>query len=258
MTMSGHSRSANASASLQRKGAQIFAAALLLALFGPFGTALTMKLGVRTAYWLVTVSIIGGSIFALRWVLDRRLFGGRAPAWFIVLIALLAALPGALVVQACLARWSPSALAHVGIPALALQVLLVNLTAAGIELALRRRHQAAAPSTVGASSDEPTPFMARLPKHLQKAKLLAVEAQDHYVQVHTDAGCALIHMRISDAEALLSASEGFRAHRSFWVARAAVERVERRAGREFLHLTGGLCVPVGRARRGMLQEAGWL
>ncbi|WP_396595682.1 LytTR family DNA-binding domain-containing protein [Brevundimonas sp. R86498] len=52
--------------------------------------------------------------------------------------------------------------------------------------------------------------------------------------------------------------EGLRVHRSWWVARDAVEAVVP-AGRQLrLRLRGGLDAPVSRANTVRLREAGWL
>jgi DNA-binding LytR/AlgR family response regulator len=85
-----------------------------------------------------------------------------------------------------------------------------------------------------------------------------LQAEDHYVRVHTTAGSDLILIRLSDAAAEMAPVTGARTHRSWWVNRSAVETVSRRNGNVVLVLNNGLEVPVGRSYASELREAGWL
>jgi len=108
--------------------------------------------------------------------------------------------------------------------------------------------------------DEPTAARAltdKLPARLRQAKLLALEAEDHYLRVHTDRGDTLILMRLSDAIAAVEACDGARTHRSWWVARSAVEDVERGDGRARLILSETLTAPVSRTYSPKLRADGW-
>ncbi len=100
-------------------------------------------------------------------------------------------------------------------------------------------------------------FRDRLPLHLRQAQLLAVASEDHYLRVHTDAGEALILMRMGDALAELADVAGAQTHRSWWVAAGAVVAVERLAGKAQLHLSGGLTAPVSRSFLPVLAAMGW-
>jgi DNA-binding LytR/AlgR family response regulator len=100
--------------------------------------------------------------------------------------------------------------------------------------------------------------MQRLPPHLAAARLIALEAEDHYLRVHTDAGSALILMRLSDAVQETGGEDGARCHRSWWVARHAVRSARRHGSVMRLHLDGGLEVPVSRSYLPALRSAGWI
>jgi DNA-binding LytR/AlgR family response regulator len=56
----------------------------------------------------------------------------------------------------------------------------------------------------------------------------------------------------------LDGVEGAQVHRSWWVARDAVEDVKREERNVRLVLPGGLEAPVSRARVAELKDAGWL
>lgn len=100
-------------------------------------------------------------------------------------------------------------------------------------------------------------ILARFPPRLRGASLWAVEAQDHYLRLHTSLGNDLILMRMADALVELEGIEGARTHRSWWVAREAVIDAQPADGRATLTLPGDLTAPVSRAYVKSLKEAGW-
>jgi DNA-binding LytR/AlgR family response regulator len=100
-------------------------------------------------------------------------------------------------------------------------------------------------------------FVDRLPPHLGR-ELLALEMEDHYVRAHTPSGSALVLMRMRDAVAELDGMEGLQVHRSWWVARAAVEGEVQDGRNVRLKLKSGLEAPVARNSVPALRAAGWL
>ncbi|HLY78524.1 MAG TPA: LytTR family DNA-binding domain-containing protein [Caulobacteraceae bacterium] len=115
----------------------------------------------------------------------------------------------------------------------------------------------AAPPNADGSSAPPPKFLARLPEKLRGAEIFAVEAEDHYLRLHTSLGQDLILLRLADAIAELDGLEGAQTHRSWWVARAAIAEVERGDGRATLTLKDGAEVPVSRGFARQLRAAGW-
>lgn len=108
------------------------------------------------------------------------------------------------------------------------------------------------------------PAVSREPRFLSRMtrfpgttleQLLAVEAEDHYVKVHTTAGSELVYYRFADALEDLRTHDGLQVHRSFWVRRAAVERVDTHGRQWEVVLPRGLRVPVSRANQGALRLA---
>jgi len=100
-------------------------------------------------------------------------------------------------------------------------------------------------------------FRRRLSAKRRGARLIAIEAHDHYLKVHTDAGDELITLRFADAVEELALAHGWRVHRSWWVAADAVEAVRWRRGAGEIRLVGGLTAPVSRTHGPVLKEAGW-
>jgi len=134
------------------------------------------------------------------------------------------------------------------------QVFAVSLILTALSFLLRRQPT----QTHAASGGAPAPkFLQRIPAKLNGAELYAVEAEDHYLRLHTSAGQDLILMRLADAIAELEGIEGAQTHRSWWVAKAAVTGAERMEGRAVLTLKDGAEVPVSRGFARGLRAAGW-
>lgn len=103
---------------------------------------------------------------------------------------------------------------------------------------------------------DPSAMIARLPVHLG-GDILALEAEQHYLRVYTGQGSGLILYRLADAVRELGA-RGIQVHRSFWVARHAVIRVDGNPNSPKLVLRNGLEIPVSRSYRVTAQQAGLL
>lgn len=101
------------------------------------------------------------------------------------------------------------------------------------------------------------PLLDQLPAEIG-SEIIALEMEDHYVRVHTMLGSALVLMRMRDAVALLGDLEGMQVHRSWWVARGAVEDVLRDGRNVRLRLARGIEAPVARANITALRDARWI
>jgi hypothetical protein len=91
----------------------------------------------------------------------------------------------------------------------------------------------------------PHALLSRLPKRLGN-EIVALEAEDHYLRVHTTLGSDLVLMRLSDAIAAVGPDLGLQVHRSWWVAHDAICEIIKSEQRSHLKLRNGLLVPVGR------------
>ena len=231
----------------------VLLAAVFLAATGAFGTDAAPP-PVRFGYWL-GVMLAGGLIgAAVLETLGRRGWLEERP-WLQGVAATLAiSLPETVVVWAASAAvfdqpWRPEAVA-LSFPSVVLvsaAMVALNHLAAGRPV---QTHEAAP----GAPARR---FLDRLPPKLRGAELHAVEAEDHYLRLHTSRGSDLILMRLSDALVELQGLEGAQTHRSWWVARGAVAEARRADGRAVLKLKGGVEAPVSRTYARALREAGW-
>jgi DNA-binding LytR/AlgR family response regulator len=230
------------------------AVAAVLAVSGAFG-ARGPEILWRVAYWLAMSAIgaTGGVLFGVYVVprdwFDRRPFLAGATITAVVGPPMCVASALALVIFRGL-RWDLGL-----VLADAPQTLATTAAMVGLAFLIRSREPVETHAAPAAAS--PPKFLARLPYKLAGAELWAVEAEDHYLRLHTSQGQDLILMRLGDAIGELEGIEGARTHRSWWVARSAVRRVEREDGRATLVLPDGGEAPVSRAYARVLRAAGW-
>lgn len=106
--------------------------------------------------------------------------------------------------------------------------------------------------------EAPTKILMRLPFHLQTSELYALSAEDHYVRIHTSKGDTLMLMRLSDAILETGMIEGLQIHRSWWVAKAAVEDIKSKGRVAEVTLKNNVKAPVSRNALKTLKSVGWL
>lgn len=117
------------------------------------------------------------------------------------------------------------------------------------------RPLAPAGAAAPAAPRESRPALMERVRPERRGALLALEAEGHYLRVHTDAGSDLILYRLSDAMAELAAEDGAQVHRSWWVAARALAPERHR---DRLRLVNGVEVPVSRSFRIVARQRGWL
>lgn len=230
----------------------------VLGRIGPFDTFSELPTAARFAYWIGLTLLLwlqtAMALHLMRDVADRWSWSMRTIA-----AALLGALPTAFEVA-----WAESLLRvsrDLGLVDVAMiygDVVLIAVALAlplelidGHRLVDRPRRDASLETKPGTIDD----LISLLPPE-RRGVLLALEAEDHYLRVHTDRGNALIHNRFSDALSRVATVDGLRVHRSWWVARSAIERVARDGDRLALHMRGGLVVPVSRTYALAVRDAG--
>jgi hypothetical protein len=135
-------------------------------------------------------------------------------------------------------------------------VLTVDIAVVILAWLIRRAYRKPEPRPVPAHAP-PALIRDRLPPRLARAELHAVQAEDHYLRIHTSTGQELILMKLADALEALQACDGMQVHRSWWVSRHAVEHARWRKGRGELELKGGLKVPVSTRHAAAVKQIDW-
>jgi hypothetical protein len=250
----------------------------IMGLAGPFGTYPALDRPVRYAFWIGLV--LAGYAFALGAARLCELFPAVARAGRVTmngLIALASAVPMTFVVAWTLSLVHPGRVvpptqlpvlfACVAAVQLVIIVALIRPVVAPLQPSqplhpimapperpeLTENNAPVAPAERAAEAREievaapafPPVLLARIPRGLGP-EIVALEAEDHYVRVHTPRGSTLVLMRLSDAVELLDEALGLRVHRSWWVSRQAIASFDRDSQQLTLRLTNGARVPVGR------------
>lgn len=225
-------------------------ASVVIGLAGPFGTFDTLPAAIRIAYWLVIVLTSFWLGYLATFVLTAmaETLGFRyVPS--VVAGATLASLPVTLWL-ACLHTvlfaaplWTEMLRL---LPFVAITSLLVSFVFETLDA------KDAGPIRQPALPTEPG-WLDTLPPELGR-DLLFLQSQDHYLRVKTKLGETLIRGVLQDAAQELG-DYGLRLHRSWWVARSAIQKVTYRKGAPAVVLTDGSAIPVGRKyRRAVLDQ----
>ena len=248
---------------------------VFLGLIGPFGTIDT-PLAWRLLSWL-GFAYAGYAIYRpmgqVVFLAERALALPRTGLW--IAAVLIATVPMSFVVQ--LVTSLPEPELWPGLEVMMAHYSAVLVIGGGVTLLFNllkpgQEQPVAAPAAADAPVAAPSPAVAavsetvpapanplldQLPPELGSA-IIALEMEDHYVRVHTMLGSALVLMRMRDAVALLGDMEGMQVHRSWWVARAAVEDVLRDGRNIRLRLPRGIEAPVARAKVAELRDERWI
>jgi hypothetical protein len=228
------------------------AGGLFLALAGAFGSG-QAPIYARLLYWIVLMGLGWfWGVFVSRYFFRRSTW--PQSLWMrVVASALVMALPFSAVVAGVGMLTFHQHYPAAAIPELTASVTVVCLVMVAINVLVEEQM-----GGMTEASAEPPKFLERLPLKLRGAQLWAVEAEDHYLRLHTAKGQDLILMRLSDAVSELNGIEGAQVHRSWWVARDAITEAVRGDGRATLTLKDGAEVPVSRTYARLLRQKGWI
>jgi hypothetical protein len=224
---------------------------VFLGVIGPFGSYSNGGVFGRILYWTAGLWL-GWALFGI----TLPVVAGRAArrgwpvwAWAPITIALIA-VPMALITRIMAARLWPGLTDISGLEWYA-QCLIISGVANGLILwrILSSRNESL--DTEAADPRDRLPF--DLGREVQ-----CLQMEDHYVRVHTSLGSTLVLMPMKQAVEGMATVEGLQTHRSWWVARAAIEKVITDGRNVRLKLSSGLEAPVSRSRIATLRMKGWL
>lgn len=111
----------------------------------------------------------------------------------------------------------------------------------------------------GSQTDEPVAgqapiFLRRLPADVGVDDVIALKAEQHYVQVYTSSRSFMTLYRFSDAVAEMDPNAGQQVHRSYWVRNSAIRKIRRAAKKFELELSNDMKVPVSAPNSGLIRR----
>lgn len=118
-----------------------------------------------------------------------------------------------------------------------------------------------APAIPSAPAPPPATAEPRLLSRLSPAfqsPIVALQSEDHYVHVHGPRGKELLLMRLREAIAEMGDEPGEQIHRSWWVSRSGIARIERSGRSMAVQLVNGEIAPVSRDAVYRLRQSGFL
>lgn len=229
---------------------------IIAGITGPFSTFAHLAPAPRLFYWLlIALGTYGagfvGANLAREWLLPH----GKPVIALILVQGVGASIPvTACVVLISLMFFPDLSVTGLSLGELFLYCLLISLALMGvlegvIAPQMKKRHVVAAFPAV-----EAPPILDRLPKPV-RGKLSHMSMADHYVEVFTDRGKAMILMRLADAIAETRGIDGIQIHRSHWVALDAIAALKRLEGRPIVALVDGTELPVSRTHINAVRAA---
>lgn len=228
----------------------------IMGVLGPYGTGEASAVR-RYAYWVAAIVGGGGIGIVIDGIMHRS---DVTPPLRVMLTSIAMTPPVMLLVEMLNATVMRYPIGWQDLGELAWRVLVVSLLVMTIRALVWRQPTVLVETRTVIAPHLPEAeahFRRRLPARLRAAPLIAVEAHDHYLKVHTDAGSEMITARFADALEELAGAYGFRTHRSWWVAADRIEAVRWSRGVGTATLAGGIVAPVSRTQATVLREAGW-
>jgi hypothetical protein len=235
--------------------ALLVAAGLFMGSVGPYGSA-AIPAPLRYLYW--QLCIVGGGVIGI--AIDEGVRRRTRGFWRRLAASSLLMTPLVTVLVMAIGQVMFGTAGRPGLPYLVWQVLVISVAVMALRILVwRERAKVIETRTVVVPPlpEAEAAFRRRLSAKRRAARLIAIEADDHYLRVYTDAGEELVTLRFADALDELAAAHGFRVHRSWWVSADAIEAVRWRRGAGEARLAAGLVAPISRTYAPALKAAGW-
>ncbi|WP_377295614.1 LytTR family DNA-binding domain-containing protein [Rhizobium sp. SGZ-381] len=245
-------------------------AIIILSLSGPFGTYEALSPVGRLLYWAAMVLLtfglanFAGTLTGI--TLSRRGIRRRSALVPIGLAAGLAAGLGVTLIEGVVFGLRPDPLRT--LTTMFGYALVIGMTITVISFVFRRADATrqekeremtvAQPDRPAAPAAAPTPALVRRLPLDKRGRIVSLTVRDHYVEVTTLKGKALLLMRLSDAIEEAGAVNGVQLHRSHWVAVDAIRAIHRVNGRLEVETLTDERLPVSRTHAARLRDAGLL
>lgn len=224
--------------SWEKKALVFFVALTVLTFLGPFGSYESMDFPTRFVYWSALMVGVGFFMHISMTTALTTPYLGKLPQFIRIGIgSIIAGLPGAAVVIFVNEVFWPVTITLTRIGTIWMQVALVGYVIGVVE------YMQWGPAKDTEDKPERTEFHNRLSAS-EKAEIISLSMQDHYVDVTTSEGSELVLIRMSDAIGEVSGIAGARIHRSHWIAKSHLQNIEKDKARHLAVLSDGRTLPI--------------
>ena len=226
---------------------------VVLTVAGPFGTFETASFGLLLFYW-TTVVIVSSLLGYQSAYISRYLTKRRHP--------LLTDLVGTAVMVLTFTPFNTYFTQATVINDPADRVGLVEMGAyvAGIAFAILSGRRLIPgleeQNYLPRSHDSNQPRLLRRLPQRDRARVLRISSQDHFVDIVTEKGSTRLRMRLVDAIDEMDGVSGYCTHRSHWVAESAISLIHKDKSKPVVQLENGDQVPISRKYKPDLEKAG--
>jgi hypothetical protein len=244
--------------------AGFIAVGIILAIVAPFGTDAYLRLVPAMAYWtaVASVTFLSASVIAMIFAPIGASPTSAFTGWIRVILTA-GAIGLVVAIEVLLLNWAvfdllPTKASYALPLTINTVVITIVIFTATRFISKNRAPQKDIPQAghpLEPPHATPPALLARLPFE-KRGAMISISVQDHYVDVTTTKGNALILMRLTDA--MLEAGAGFQTHRSHWVAADQIKSVRRDGPKAVVTTQDGRDIPVSRTYVPHLKEAGLL
>ena len=243
------------------EAAAIFTSIAGLTFYGPFGTYAETAVLSRLLFWSIAVLGCGVFFWTFYFLASQFSTFQKRPNIIRQLIIVFAtAFPGSVLIY-----YDNVVLRNLTFPPerllwLWLTVFITGMIITAVHFYFRTdktpEMELAPPQEIPVETDTATlRFLTRLPKELG-TNLISLSSHDHYVDVQTNKGKAMIYMNFSDAVNELKNYPGKQIHRSFWVSLDAIKSTHKEGRKNFVKLENGKMLPVSEKYKSVLKLCG--
>jgi len=227
-------------------------AVLILAFFGPFGTFEDLLFPVRLLFWVTAVYGCGVIFWTMFFLVDRyRLFSSFPELIRHVIIVFITSLPGAVLIYYNNLVFRKVAFPFEKLPWLWFTVFSIGMILTSIyffshfgkSISKNEKHKQEVAKIQIKTDKNILQFLDRLPKEIGK-ELVSLSMHDHYIDVVTKQGNAMVHLKFSKAMKELKKYPGVQIHRSHWVSVDAIKSAKIVGRAKLVRLFDGRTLPV--------------
>ena len=236
---------------------------LAFAFFGPFGTYGDMGFAMRLFFWTIAIFGCGAIFWAVVFLSSRvTIIKNSKPFIRHVTIIFITSFPSAFLIYFInlIFRnivFPPERWAWLWFTVFVIGMIITGLiffSNLGKSLSKKENHKKEVLKIQITTDSDILQFLARLPKAIG-TDLVSLSMSDHYIDVTTKQGGAMVHLKFSKAMKELKNYPGLQVHRSHWVSFSAIKNAKLTGRDKSVELFDERNLPVSDKYKNDVQKA---